>query len=323
MSHTVLVADDSLTIRQIVGMALKASPYRLVEAASARQTLDAAQSRPDVILLDYYMPDGSGYDVCRALKNNASTRHIPVVMLGGSYKNFDENQARQAGADVVVMKPFKTDQLVSAIESALRRPAASAAAMASSGPQAQPMGTSGGFSQPAAPRPGAPTGLPLPMPGQGMGRQPAPAQSGSQPRIPAPIGRQPLPAPSRGFNTGTSSPKLDPAPVHAPTPMPSAHNVTAPAHGAPSQQSAAPVQQSAPGMDKGELEEFIREEVRKVVRDELPNLLRTIMGDLLQQKLLPKILQSAEARIETVIQEKMQRTVQDQVRAELEQLLND
>lgn len=323
MSHTVLVADDSLTIRQIVGMALKASPYRLVEAASARQTLDAAQSRPDVILLDYYMPDGSGYDVCRALKNNASTRHIPVVMLGGSYKNFDENQARQAGADVVVMKPFKTDQLLSAIESALRRPAPS---MGASGPQS--MGSSGGFGQPAAPRPAAPTGLPLPMPGQGLGRQPAPQQSGSQPRIPAPIGRQPLPSPSRGFNTGTSSPKLDPgppAPAHAPTPMPPTHNTTAPAHGAPSQQSAPAIaaQQSAPGMDKGELEEFIREEVRKVVRDELPNLLRTIMGDLLQQKLLPKILQSAEARIEVVIQEKMQRTVQDQVRAELEQLLND
>lgn len=311
MSHTVLVADDSLTIRQIVGMALKASPYRLVEASSARQTLDAAQARPDVILLDYYMPDGSGYDVCRALKNNATTRNIPVVMLGGSYKGFDEGLARQAGADGVVMKPFKTDQLIGAIESALRAPAAGPA-VTSSGPQlGQP-----GLSQPGLSQPARPTGLPLPMPGQGLTRpQPTAPAADNQPRIPSPIGRQPLPTPtpSRSFSSGSSSPKLDPSPptpVHAPTPMPPIA-------------TAATMPAAVPAMDKAEMEEFIREEVRKVVRDELPNLLRTVMGDLLQQKLLPKIMQAADARVDAAIQEKMTHTVQAQVRAELEKLLND
>ena len=128
MSQTVLVADDSQTIRQIVGMALKASSYQILEASSARATMDALQRRPDIILLDYYMPDGSGYELCRAIKNNDATRHIHVVMLGGTYKNFDENMARQAGADAVIWKPFKTDQLISALNAAGARPAQAQAA---------------------------------------------------------------------------------------------------------------------------------------------------------------------------------------------------
>ena len=319
MSHTVLVADDSLTIRQIVGMALKASPYRLVEAASARQTIEAAQARPDVILLDYYMPDGSGYDVCRALKNNAATRHIPVVMLGGSYKNFDERMARQAGADGVVVKPFKTDQLLQAIEGALRgggAHAASAPQLSQPGPAAL-----GQPSRPQAPpAPQAAQGLALPMPGQSrqpsppMPSMPGPAQP--SPTMPgAALGRQPLPAPApqpapragqSGFNSGSSSPRLDPsppAPMHAPQ---------------PAQPSSGGV-----GMDRAELEEFLREEVRKVVRDELPNLLRNVMGDLLQQKLMPKLLKAAEERVEVMVQDQITHRIQTQVRAELEQLLNE
>ena len=118
MSQTVLVADDSKTIRQIVEMALKASSWEVVGVGSAQDAMQAARQNPSVILLDYYMPDGSGYDVCRQLKAEAATRAIPVVMLGGTYKSFDEGLARQSGADAVLMKPFKTDALLSAMEEA-------------------------------------------------------------------------------------------------------------------------------------------------------------------------------------------------------------
>src|SRR5690554_2255322 len=62
------------------------------------------------------MPDASGYELCRAFKGNPSTAHIPIVMLGGNARQFSESDARQAGADDVVMKPFLTDTLVNAIE---------------------------------------------------------------------------------------------------------------------------------------------------------------------------------------------------------------
>lgn len=116
MTQTVLVADDSKTIRRIVEMALKASPYQVVGVDSAQAAMNAAAQGPSVIILDYYMPDGSGYDVCRALKSEPSTSRIPVLMLGGTYKNFDEAMARQSGADGVLMKPFKTDALLDSIE---------------------------------------------------------------------------------------------------------------------------------------------------------------------------------------------------------------
>lgn len=170
MSQTVLVADDSKTIRQIVGMALKASPYRLVEASSARATLDALQQRPDVILLDYHMPDGSGYDVCRAIKGNAATRNIPIVMLGGTFKNFDEARARQSGADQVVWKPFQTDQLIEAIQQAIS--GASAGAPSGRFPAPTPAAS---IPAPPPPNPfGAPAASSLPRPNQNQAPLPTP-----------------------------------------------------------------------------------------------------------------------------------------------------
>lgn len=300
MAHTVLVADDSKTIRQIVGMALKASPYQLLEASSARATLEAIQrSGPDVILLDYHMPDGSGYEICRRLKANASTSRIPVIMLGGTYKNFDESAARQAGADEVIWKPFKTDQLLGAIESALSRPApaptpapAPARAPSSSG---APMPPPNPFS---AGRSGAPD---LSSPGVQPHRQ-APT-SGSQPRIPTPT---PHPAARNPLRQTGSQPRINPEPPR------------------PAQNAApAPAASAGPGVDRAELEGMIRDEVKRAVREELPGLLRNVMGDLFQQKILPRLVKHSEQKVNQVLNEQLSQRVTEQVRVELERLLGD
>jgi CheY-like chemotaxis protein len=295
MAHTILVADDSKTIRKIVEMALKASPFQLIEAASARATMEAVQRGPDVILLDYYMPDGSGYDVCRAIKQNAATRHIPVVMMGGTYRNFDENMARQAGANAVITKPFKVDDLLGALKTAMsgatQAPAPRAATPSSPAPPPNPfsanpaargnLSSPGGLSSPP-PRPNE-SGVPG-LPGQG-----------SQPRIPTPVPQRNIQAPQAG-----SQPRIDPA-----------------RHSAPTSGSGGS------GVDRGELEEMIRSEVQRAVREELPGLLRNVMGDLFQQKILPRLVKHSEERVNAMLNENLAKRVQEQVRVELEHLLRE
>ena len=298
MAHTILVADDSTTIRKIVEMALKASPYQIVEASSARSTMDALGGNPDVVLLDYFMPDGSGYEVCRAIKNNAATRHIPVVMMGGSYKNFDENQARQSGANGVVAKPFKVDELLSALSQALSEQDSSASspqARGSSSPAPPPNPFGGG----SASRGGlsSPGSLSSPPPLRPSGQSsPNLAAQGSQSRIPAPIPHRGTQPPQLG-----SQPRIDPA--------------------RPQQQASGVV--ATGGVDRAELEALIKAEVQRAVRSELPGLLRNVMGDLFQQKILPRLVKHSEERVNAVLNDNLSRRVQEQVRVELEHLLRE
>jgi len=351
MSQTVLVADDSQTIRKIVEMALKGSAYQVIGVGSAQDAMEAARYAPSVILLDYYMPDGSGYDVCRALKSNAATSDIPVIMLGGTYKQFDENMARQSGADGIVMKPFKTDTLVNAIEAVL--------AGSASAPPPQP----GAFNAPAAPAPPAYTPEPMrdltPAPALPPQRDPTPA--------PAPPQRDftPAPTPMRDLTPAPAPPQQpEPAPALAPmhtpppfeqqprpafaqapvpTPAPSAPvagsqpRIATPDVNASSRQPVTPTQPAqtpAPtptsgsgslniAMSRAEIEKMLREEVRNVVKQELPGMLRTVMGETFQTKVLPKLMQHTEERVERMVSERLEVAIRDNVRVELERLLSE
>ncbi len=345
MAHTVLVADDSRTIRTIVEMALKASPYQIVEASSARQTMDALGKQPDVILLDYFMPDGSGYEVCRAIKQNASTQSIPIVMMGGSYKDFDESRARQAGADEIIVKPFKTDQLIGALESALSGEASAQqqqSARATPAPQQQSSRPNPAQQQQAqqqaqqraqqqqqaqaqqqqqarqAQRPSpqqhsGPAPPPNPFAGGGASR---PNQRPTNPNV-----SQPPAASSPGQSRPPQGMTQQSAPQQRPEqPNPAAPSRPQQGHSEPSA-AAAPSSPAAAGVDRGEMEQMIKQQVRETVRDELPGLLRNVMGDLFQQKILPRLMKHSDDKIAEALDDQLTLRVQEQVRVELERLL--
>jgi CheY-like chemotaxis protein len=108
-----LLVDDSQTIRRIVEMAFKGSGHDVVTATSgseARQAL--ARYSPSLVMVNYMLPDGSGVALCQAIRSDPMTASLPVLVLGGTYAAFDANEARAAGAQGVVMKPFKTDDLL-------------------------------------------------------------------------------------------------------------------------------------------------------------------------------------------------------------------
>lgn len=294
MSQTVLVADDSQTIRQVVQMALKASRFEVKGVASAREAVEAAQQQPAVILLDYYMPDGSGYDVCRALKNNQATRAIPIIMLGGTYQAFDADRARECGAVDVVMKPFNTDSLIAAIEGAIKL---------------------GSAPQPPVSTPTPPRQAPPAMPMGGISGRPSltPAPE-SQPRIPVNQPRRPQSGSQSPFSSSDSRSDIRQRML---TPRPGS-NPNAPM---PTAASAPPAAQAGAAMSQEEIQAFIQEEVKNAVRAELPGLLRNVMGEVFQQKVLPRLLQHSDKKIEQTIEEQLSRRIAHHVRAELERLL--
>jgi CheY-like chemotaxis protein len=117
MPKTLLLADDSVTIQKVVGISFANEDVRLItvdngDAAIAR----AKQERPDVILADVVMPGKSGYEVCEAVKADPNLRHIPVLLLTGTFEAFDEARATRAGAAGHIAKPFESQLLVEQVK---------------------------------------------------------------------------------------------------------------------------------------------------------------------------------------------------------------
>jgi CheY-like chemotaxis protein len=110
MAKTVLLADDSPTIRKIVELTFSDTEIRVEAVAGGTEALDRlANLKPDLVLADVVMPEPTGYDICTRVKE--SERPVPVLLLAGSFEPFDEERARSCGADGHVVKPFESNLL--------------------------------------------------------------------------------------------------------------------------------------------------------------------------------------------------------------------
>ena len=76
-------------------------------------------------------------------------------------------------------------------------------------------------------------------------------------------------------------------------------------------------------MDRAEIEEMIRDQVKVTVKEELPNMIRSVMGDLFNQKILPRLVKHSEEKVASMLDEQLHNRVRDQVRVELERLLSE
>ncbi len=121
MRRTILLADDSVTIRKIVELTFSDTDIRVCSVASGQEALDRLSDlRPDLVLADVVMPGLSGYEICRAIKS--SDRPVPVLLLAGTFEPFDAGQARECGSDGHVTKPFDSNELVVRVEQLLAHP---------------------------------------------------------------------------------------------------------------------------------------------------------------------------------------------------------
>lgn len=124
MGKRILVADDSLTIQKAFAMVLGGQDYTLLTARSVDEALVAAKGgRPDLVIADAVLGNGSGYDLCASLKAEPALRSVPVHILASNQNPLDEARARRAGADGHLLKPFDSQTLLDTVSAALLAPA--------------------------------------------------------------------------------------------------------------------------------------------------------------------------------------------------------
>jgi CheY-like chemotaxis protein len=122
MTVTVLIIDDEIHIRRLIGQMLELAGYRVLEAASGPEALSLLEeTRPDVITCDIFMPGMSGFEVLEALKSQPATAEIPVIMLTALGQEKDTARAMELGAADYVTKPFGTTKLAETIQRQLDR----------------------------------------------------------------------------------------------------------------------------------------------------------------------------------------------------------
>jgi DNA-binding response OmpR family regulator len=102
-----LLADDSVTIRKVVEMTFAEEDIEVFTVSDGETAmLKFVETQPDIVLAHIGLPETNGYQLCEMIKQDETTRHIPVLLLAGSFEPFDEAEAARVGADGFLTKPF-------------------------------------------------------------------------------------------------------------------------------------------------------------------------------------------------------------------------
>lgn len=119
---TVLIVEDELAIRDMLRMALELSNFNCIEAADIRQAYTLiVDERPDIILLDWMLPGGSGLELLQRLKRDDIGANVPVIMLTAKTSQDNVIQGLDVGADDYITKPFAPREVIARINALLRR----------------------------------------------------------------------------------------------------------------------------------------------------------------------------------------------------------
>ncbi len=116
----ILVVDDSVSVRKALERILGLNNMEVVSADSGANALHVlVDTTPDLVITDVVMPDMDGFELTKAIKADAEFKHIPVILISGIVNAEVQSQAANAGAVGVVRKPFKSEDLIPAIERAM------------------------------------------------------------------------------------------------------------------------------------------------------------------------------------------------------------
>ena len=122
LQPTVLLVEDEPAQREVLTYNLQAEGFRTLTAPDGEAALlTIAETPPDVIVLDWMMPNLSGIELCRRLKQRAETRAIPIIMLSARSEEVDRIRGLDTGADDYVSKPYSIPELIARIRAQLRR----------------------------------------------------------------------------------------------------------------------------------------------------------------------------------------------------------
>ncbi|MBN2382817.1 response regulator [bacterium] len=122
MAYKILLADDSVTIQKVVELTFAESDYLVTSVSDGISALKKIKEiMPDVVLLDVFMPQMDGYQVCQKIKSDPVMKDIPVLLLTGTFESFDEEKADQVMADGYLTKPFESTELITQVENLARK----------------------------------------------------------------------------------------------------------------------------------------------------------------------------------------------------------
>ncbi|MDA8097975.1 MAG: response regulator transcription factor [Clostridia bacterium] len=120
----ILVVDDEKHIIELLKFGLEREGYQVLVAYDGSQALELiSREAPDLVVLDVMLPEIDGFAVCRAIRGDARTREVPVIMLSARGQELDKVLGLELGADDYVTKPFSVRELVARVKARLRRSA--------------------------------------------------------------------------------------------------------------------------------------------------------------------------------------------------------
>ncbi|MCA9562393.1 MAG: response regulator [Myxococcales bacterium] len=342
----ILLVDQSQTIRRVVEMAFKASGHDIVAATSAAEGRQAiGRYNPAAVLISYRLPDERGVDVVRSLKSNPQTASIPVLLLGGTYAPFDENEARQSGADAILVKPFKTDPLLTTVAELLSG-ARRAAPPQQSAPQHQPVQHQPAQHQPVQHQPVQHQAPPVGPPPLGVPQTPPQPQYGQAPAQHAQPHHQGAMQPQPQFNPVSSSPasmagfanqsgerrqeatrrfnyedhvappQPTPQPQTPPQPQvprgfesaaPQAAATPSPVGPPPPSPPSQTVGAGAATLDTAALKDVVKEVLPAIMKDALQQVLRDGLEERLRHFLFSRIEAQLKDEIQRIVQQELNR----------------
>ncbi len=122
MSASILVVEDEPAIQELVAFTCSSNGFKVRRAESVGAAQDAIRTElPDLVILDWMLPDRGGIDLLRDLRNDERTRALPVIMLTAKSAETDRVAGLDAGADDYVVKPFSPRELASRVRAVFRR----------------------------------------------------------------------------------------------------------------------------------------------------------------------------------------------------------
>ncbi|MEL6551274.1 MAG: phosphate regulon transcriptional regulator PhoB [Pseudomonadota bacterium] len=119
---SVLLVEDEPAQRAVLSYNLESEGYRVIEAENGEEALLLVdEDKPDVVVLDWMLPNVSGIEVCRQLKMRKETRALPIIMLSARTEEVDKIRGLETGADDYVTKPYSVLELMARVKAQLRR----------------------------------------------------------------------------------------------------------------------------------------------------------------------------------------------------------
>lgn len=140
MTHRILLADDSLTIRKVVELTFSDEDFTIDSVGDGALAIEHARAqRPDIIISDVIMPGLNGYELCQQVKSDPGLQSVPFLFLKGTFESFDEEKARSCGSDGFIVKPFESQEMIAKVRGMIAAAAAAPAPTATRAPVPPPV----------------------------------------------------------------------------------------------------------------------------------------------------------------------------------------